>query len=87
MRLIAVSIAWVGGAYLGSLVSPPLYAFLLAFVLGSVIALLWRRKSAFLWAGLCLIVLFGGIGHDHELRAFISGKKCMSPILRIRSAV
>ena len=65
MRLIAVSIAWVGGAYLGSLVSPPLYAFLLAFVLGSVIALLWRRKPAFLWAGLCLIVLFGGIGCYH----------------------
>ena len=65
MRLIAVSIAWVGGAYLGSLVSPPLYAFLLAFVIGSVIALLWRRKPAFLWAGLCLIVLFGGIGCYH----------------------
>jgi competence protein ComEC len=65
MRLIALSIAWVGGAYLGSLVSPPLYAFLSAFIFGSLIALLWRRNPAFLWTGLCLIVLFGGIGCYH----------------------
>jgi len=65
MRLIALSVAWVGGVYLGSLVLPPLYVFLLAFFLGSLIALLWRRGPVFLWMGLCLIVLFAGIGCYH----------------------
>jgi competence protein ComEC len=65
MRLIAVSVAWVGGVYLGSLVSPPLYAFISVFVFSLLIALLWRRKPVFLWTGLCLIVLFAGIGCYH----------------------
>ena len=58
MKLIALSIAWVVGIYVGSLVSPPLYAFLVVFVSSLVIVLLWRKKQAFLWAALCLIVLF-----------------------------
>jgi len=62
MKLIALSIAWVVGIYIGSLVSPPLYAFLLAFISSLVIVLLWRKRQAFIWAALCLIVLFGGIG-------------------------
>jgi competence protein ComEC len=37
----------------------------LAFFLGSLIALLWRRRPVFLWAGLCLIILFAGIGCYH----------------------
>ena len=62
MRLIFLSLAWVAGIYIGSLVSPPLYAFLLALILSLTIALLWRKRRVFLWGGLCLIVLFSGIG-------------------------
>jgi competence protein ComEC len=61
MRLISLSLAWVAGIYIGSLVSLPLYAFLSAFILSSIVALLWHKRPAFLWGGLCLIVLFGGI--------------------------
>lgn len=62
MRLISLSLAWVAGIYLGSLFSLPLYAFLSAFILPLIVALLWHKRQAFLWGGLCLIVLFSGIG-------------------------
>jgi competence protein ComEC len=62
MRLISLSLAWVAGIYIGSLVSLPLYAFLSAFILSLIVALLCHKRPAFLWGGLCLIVLFGGIG-------------------------
>jgi len=62
MRLISLSLAWVAGIYIGSLVSLSLYAFLSAFILSLIVALLWHKRPAFLWGGLCLIVLFSGIG-------------------------
>jgi competence protein ComEC len=62
MRLISLSLAWVAGIYIGSLVSLPLYAFLSAFILSLIVALLWHKRQAFLWGGLCLIVLFSSIG-------------------------
>jgi len=62
MRLISLSLAWVAGIYIGSLVSLPLYAFPLAFIPSLIVALLWHKRPAFLWGGLCLIVLFSGIG-------------------------
>ena len=61
MRLISVSIAWVVGVYLGSLVSLPPYALVLACIPVLLIALLWRRKTMVLWGGLCLAILFGGV--------------------------
>ena len=61
MKLIALSLAWITGIYIGSLVSPPLYAFLLALIFFLTIILLWRKNLAFLWGGLCLIVLLGAI--------------------------
>ncbi|HJX70282.1 MAG TPA: DUF4131 domain-containing protein, partial [Dehalococcoidia bacterium] len=61
MRLICLSIAWILGIYIGSLVSPPLYAFLLAFILSLLLALIGRKRQALLWGGLCFIVLLGGI--------------------------
>jgi len=62
MRLISLSLAWVAGIYIGSLVSLPLYAFLAAFIPSLIAALLWHKRPVFLWGGLCLIVLFSGIG-------------------------
>jgi len=62
MRLISLSLAWVAGIYIGSHVSLPLYAFIAAFALPLIVALLWHKRQAFLWGGLCLIVLFSGIG-------------------------
>jgi competence protein ComEC len=62
MRLISLSLAWVAGIYIGSLVSLPLYAFLVAFIPSLIVALLWHKRPAFLWGGLCLIVLFSAIG-------------------------
>jgi competence protein ComEC len=62
MRLISLSLAWVAGIYIGSLVSLPLYAFLSAFIPSLIVALLWHKRPAFLWGGLCLIVLFSAIG-------------------------
>ena len=61
MKLIYLSIAWVAGIYLGSLVSPPLYILFPAFALSLLVALLWRKKSVLLWLGLCLVALLGGI--------------------------
>ena len=61
MKLIYLSIAWVAGIYLGSLVSPPLYILFPAFALSLLVALLWRKKSVILWLGLCLVALLGGI--------------------------
>jgi len=62
MRLISLSLAWVAGIYIGSHVSLPPCAFITAIALPLIVALLWHKRQAFLWGGLCLIVLFSGIG-------------------------
>ncbi|TET88457.1 MAG: ComEC family competence protein, partial [Dehalococcoidia bacterium] len=62
MRLISLSLVWVTGIYIGSHVSLPLYASITAIALPLIVALLWHKRQAFLWGGLCLIVLFSGIG-------------------------
>ena len=62
MKLISLSLAWIAGIYIGSLVSLPLYALLPALTVSLIVALLWRKRRAFLWGGLCLVVLFSGIG-------------------------
>ena len=62
MRLISLSIAWVAGIYVGSLVSPPFYVLLAALIPCLLFAFLWRKKQALLWGGLCLIALLGGVG-------------------------
>jgi competence protein ComEC len=61
MKLIIVSLAWLIGIYLGSLIAPPLYAFLIAFILPLLLILLWRKKTAVLWAGIALIIFLGGV--------------------------
>jgi len=61
MKLIALSIAWVAGIYFGSLLSLSFYAFLLVFFFALFVAVLYRRRQAFLWMSLCLLALFGGI--------------------------
>ena len=61
MKLIALSVAWVFGIYIGSLVSLPFYGFLTALILPLLVALLYRKRMALLWAALCLVTLFGGI--------------------------
>jgi hypothetical protein len=61
MRLVWLSIAWVVGGYLGSLVSPPAYALIPVSVLLLVAVLLCRRKAVLLWGGLGLLTLLGGL--------------------------
>lgn len=61
MKLISLSVAWVVGIYIGSLISSPLYALLSAFTLPLLITLLGHKRPILLWGALCLIVLFGGI--------------------------
>ena len=61
MKLVWLSIAWVVGAYMGSLVSPPTRALILVSALLLVAVLLWRRKAVLLWGGLCLATLLGGL--------------------------
>ena len=61
MKLVFLSVAWVIGVYLGSLVSPPLYVLILASAFMLVATLLWRRKAVLLWGGLCLVTLWGGL--------------------------
>jgi len=61
MKLIAVSVAWIAGIYLGSLVFLPIYATLSALVLLAVMAFLCRRRAVLLWSALCLVAVLGGI--------------------------
>ncbi len=61
MKLVWLSIAWVVGVYLGSLVSPPTRALILVSALLLVAALLCRRRAVLLWGGLCLVTLLGGL--------------------------
>jgi competence protein ComEC len=61
MKLVTLSVAWIVGVYLGSLMSPPLYALILVSALLLAVAVLWRRKAILLWGGLCLAVLLGGL--------------------------
>jgi competence protein ComEC len=67
MRLVAASISWILGIYLGWLTLSPLHYFLLlsVFLLVLLVAVIWRSKGLALWGGLCLIVLLGGIGCYH----------------------
>lgn len=61
MKLISLSIAWVVGIFLGSLVSPPLYVLMAASVLALMAAVMWRKKAVVLWGGLSLVILLGGL--------------------------
>ncbi len=61
MRLVFVSVSWIVGVYLGSLVSLPLYLLLLISSAALILALSFRRKKVILWAALCLVVLMLGI--------------------------
>lgn len=62
MRLFRLSVAWVMGVYLGSVVSLPLRSVLgmAAVLLGA--ALLCRRRPGLVQAALCVAVLVAGIG-------------------------
>ncbi|MBN2098897.1 MAG: DNA internalization-related competence protein ComEC/Rec2 [Dehalococcoidia bacterium] len=60
-----MSIAWVVGVFLGSMVAlPPLVVVPLSAVVLAA-AILWRRKVALLWGGLCLVTLLGGLAWYH----------------------
>ena len=61
MRLISLSIAWVVGAFLGSMMSPPLLTLIPLSAVMLAVALLWRRKAVLLWGGLCLVTLVIGV--------------------------
>ncbi len=61
MRLISLSIAWVVGVFLGSMLSLPLLALIPLSAVMLAAALLWRRKAVLLWGGLCLVMLLGGL--------------------------
>ncbi len=56
-----MSIAWVAGVFLGSMLSLPLSALIPLSAVMLVAALLCRRKAVLLWGGLCLVVLLGGL--------------------------
>lgn len=61
MRLIYLSCAWIGGIYLGAKLSLPLFSILVSFAPPLLLILLWHKKQACLWGGLCLLFLLGGI--------------------------
>lgn len=61
MKLLSLSCAWIGGIYLGSRFTPPLYVLLIALILPLLLTLLWRKRQVCLWGGLCLITLTGGV--------------------------
>jgi len=59
MKLMSLSIAWVVGVYLGSLLFPPPYVLIPASVLALLTAVLWRSRAVVLWGGLCVAALMG----------------------------
>jgi len=61
MRLTSLSIAWIAGVFLCSMLSLPLSALILLSAVTLAAALLCRRKAVLLWGGLCLAVLLGGL--------------------------
>ena len=60
MKLISLSFAWVLGIYLGSIVSIQSYALFFAFIIPSLLFVIYRNKKACLWIGLCSLALMGG---------------------------
>jgi competence protein ComEC len=62
MRLISVSIAWIVGVCLGSLISPPLFAVVAVSAVLLALAFICRRKSVLLWGGVWLAVFVSGMG-------------------------
>ena len=61
MRLTSLSIAWVVGVFLGSILSLPLLALIPLLAVMLAVAFLWRRKAVLLWGGLCVVTLLGGL--------------------------
>ena len=61
MRLISLSVAWVVGVLLGSMVSLPLLAPVLLSAVTLAVVLWRRRKGLFLWGGLSLVTLLSGL--------------------------
>jgi competence protein ComEC len=60
MWLLYVSCAWVAGIFLGSKISPPLFALSLGLIPFALIAFLPGSRKTLIIAGLCLLALFGG---------------------------
>ncbi|MDM8001055.1 MAG: DNA internalization-related competence protein ComEC/Rec2 [Dehalococcoidia bacterium] len=61
MKLISLSIAWVVGVFLGSVFSLSLPVVIPLWVLALAAAIIWRRRAACLWGGLCVVTLLGGV--------------------------
>ena len=60
MWLLYVSCAWVAGIFLGSKISPPLFAFAFGLIPFALIPFLPSNKKTLIIAGLCLFALLGG---------------------------
>jgi competence protein ComEC len=60
MWLLYVSCAWVAGIFLGSKISPPLFALAFGLIPFVLIPFLPGNRKTLIVAGLCLLALFGG---------------------------
>ena len=63
MALILVSIAWIGGIYIGSKLSLPLYVIFTGLLPLLLIPFLSRHWKSLLLTGLCLLAFLGGSLH------------------------
>jgi competence protein ComEC len=61
MKLVSLSIAWVAGVFLGSMLSLPLSALIPLSAVMLLAALLCRRKAVLVWGSVCLVMLLGGL--------------------------
>ncbi len=61
MRLVYLSLAWVLGIFLGSRYELHWSSIAILLGISAIFTLISYRKKAFLWTGLCLLLLFGGI--------------------------
>jgi len=61
MRLVYLSLSFVLGIYLGSRLAIPWSTVAILLAVFLIFIILFHRRRALLWAGLCLILLLGGI--------------------------
>ena len=61
MRLVYLSLAWILGIFLGSRCDIPSDILFILLGICTLFTIFFHRKKAFLWSGLFLILLFGGV--------------------------